>query len=193
MAELAKLTEEVNEGSTKGFLFFKKKIDIEKHYLTINEKVKELDTKYEEYDKALVYEKLNTCITDTSSVYDVFKFVYSFKGYLRSCIKAHEEDVDINKVKRTVKKFDAFLSNPNLNILKNVKFSVDADVAEILIDHYKLLEINIKTDTLNSEGIDELIKALNIILNSYYFENAGLSIEFIMDLFESKKLIEMYD
>lgn len=193
VAELAKLTEEVNEGSTKGFLFFKKKVDIEKHYLTINEKVKELDAKYEEYDKALVYEKLNTCITDTSSVYDVFRFVYSFKGYLRSCIKAHEEDVDINKVKKIVKNFDAFLSNPNLNILKNVKFSVDANVAEILIDHYKLLEINIKADTLNPEGIDELIKALNIILNSYYFENAGLSIGFIMDLFESKKLIEMYN
>lgn len=193
VAELAKLTEEVNEGTTKGFLFFKKKIDIEKHYLTINEKVKELDLKYEEYDKALVYESMNTYITETSSVYDVFKFVYSFKGYLRSCIKAHEEDIDINKVKRIVKNFDAFLSNPNLNILKNVKFSVDSDVAEILIDHYKLLEINVKRDLLTFEGIDELIKALNVILNSYYLENAGLSIEFIIDLFESKKLLEMYD
>lgn len=192
VAELAKLTDEVNEGTTKGFLFFKKKIDIEKHYLTINEKVKELDLKYEEYDKAIVFDKMNTFITETSSVYDVFKFVYSFKGYLRSCIKAHEEDVDIKKIKRIVKDFDEFLSNPNLNILKNVKFSVDSDVAMILIDHYKLLEINIKQENLTLEMIDELIKSLHIILNSYYFENSGLTIEFIMDLFESKKLIEMY-
>ena len=60
----------------------------------------------------------------------------------------------------------------------------------ILIDHYKLLEINIKKDDLTIEGIDDLIKCLNIILNSYYLENAGLTIEFIVDLFESKKLIE---
>lgn len=193
VSELEKLTEEVNEGSTKGFLFFRKKIDIEKHYLTINEKVKELDLKYEEYDKAIVYEKMSEHITDTSSVYDVFRFVYSFKGYLRSCIKAHEEDVDINKVKKIVKYFDAFLSNPNLNILRNVKFSVDSDVAVILIDHYKMLGINIKPESLEEESIVELIKALNIILNSYYFEEAGLNIEFIMDLFESKKLIEMYE
>lgn len=133
---------------------------------------------------------MNAHITDTSSVYDVFRFVYSFKGYLRTCIKNHEEDVDINKIKRIVKDFDAFLSLPFLNILKNVKFSVDSDVAMILIDHYKLLEINIKKDDLTIEGIDDLIKCLNIVLNSYYLENAGLTIEFIVDLFESKKLIE---
>ena len=188
--ELAKLTYEINEGNTKGFWIFKKKVDIEKHYLLLNEKVKELDNKYEEYDKALIYDKMNAHITDTSSVYDVFRFVYSFKGYLRTCIKNHEEDVDINKIKRIVKDFDAFLSLPFLNILKNVKFSVDSDVAMILIDHYKLLEINIKKDDLTIEGIDDLIKCLNIILNSYYLENAGLTIEFIVDLFESKKLIE---
>jgi hypothetical protein len=190
--ELEKLTDEVNEGATKGFWIFKKKIDIEKHYLTINEKVKELDLKYEEYDKAVVFEKMNQHISETSSVYDVFKFVYSFKGYLRSCIKTHEEDVDINKIKKIVKYFDEFLSNPNLNILRNVKFSVDNDLSVILIDHYKMLGINIKPDSLESESIEDLIKSLKIILNSYYFEEAGLNIEFIMDLFESKKLIEMY-
>ncbi len=191
VAELEKLTSEINEGTTKGFWIFKKKIDIEKHYLTINEKVKELDLKYDEYDKALIYEKMNAHLTDTSSVYDVFRFVYSFKGYLRSCIKAHEEDVDINKVKKIVKYFDEFLSNPNLNILKNVKFNTDYDLALILVDHYKILGINLNPDTLNVEGIADLIRSLDIILNNYYFENSGLTIEFIMDLFESKKLIEM--
>lgn len=190
--ELTKLTAEINDGATKGFLFFKKKVDIEKSYLLVNEKVKELDLKYEEYDKALIYDKLSSYITETSSVYDVFKFVLSFKGYLRVCIKSNEEDVDINKVKRIVKDFESFLDNPNLNILKNVAFSVDSDVAMILIDHYKLLEINVKSDDLNIEGIDELEKALKIIINDYYLGNAGLNINFIMDLFESKKLIDMY-
>ena len=63
---------------------------------------------------------MNTHLSDTSSVYDVFRFVYSFKGYLRTCIKNHEDDVDINKIKKIVKDFDSFLSLPFLNILKNV-------------------------------------------------------------------------
>lgn len=190
--ELVRLTKEINEGSTKGFLFFKKKVDIEKHYLTINEKVKELDAKYEEYDKAFIYEKINSCLTDTSSIYDVLRFVFAFKGYLRSCIKAKEEDVDIHKVKEIVKDYEAFLLNPNLTILQNITFSVDSDLAEIIMDHYKLLEIDLKKDTLTYDGVDELIQALTIIVIQHCLEENDLTIDFILDLFESKKLIEMY-
>lgn len=190
--ELAKLTEEINQGGSKGFFFFKKKVDIEKHYLSINEKVKELDIKYEEYDNALLMEKLNEHITETSSIYDVFRFVFSFKGYLRNCIKNHEENVDINKVKDIVKDFETFLSDPNLNILKNIVFSVDNDIAVIIMDHYKLLEINLKIDDLTRTGIEELKKSLEVIINDYYLESTGLSVNFMLVLFECKKLIEMY-
>ena len=40
----------------------------------------------------------------------------------------------------------SFLSNPNLNILKNITFSVDNDLGVILIDHYKMFEINVKAE-----------------------------------------------
>ena len=56
-----------------------------------------------------------------------------------------------------------------------------------------MFEINVKADDLTIEGIDELVKSLHIILNSYYLENSGLTMDFINDLFESKKLLEMYD
>lgn len=190
--DLAKLTAEINDGSGKGFWFFKKKVDIEEHYLTINEKVKELDEKYEAYDNALFMEKINTYITSTSSVYDVFKFAYSFKGYLRNCIKGHEDNVDINQIKETVKDFEKFLMDPNLNVLKNIVFSVDNDIAMIIMDHYKMLEINVKKDELTRDGIADMRKSLEVIINSQYLEKYGLTINFISDLFECKKIIEMY-
>lgn len=190
--DLARLTKEINDGSTKGFLFFKKKIDIDKHYLLVNEKVKELNDKYEEYDQAVVYDKMNQFITDTSSIYDVFQFVLGFKGYLRNCIKAKEDNVDINKVKSIVKEFEKFLASPYVMILKNVVFSTSSDVSEILIDHYKLLEINVNKEFLTIDTIDELIESLRIILLNSCLENSGLTIDFILDLFECKKLIEMY-
>jgi len=187
--ELVKLTSEINEGSTKGFLFFRKKVDIEQHYLTVNEKVKELDAKYEEYDKALVYSKLNEFITDTSTIYDVFRFVVSYKGYLRACIKENVEDADIKKVKETVKEFDAFLSDPNISVLNNLAFTVENDVALIIIDHYKLLEISLNMDELTPEGIDGLKQALEIINISNSLEEYDLSIDYIENLFEAKKII----
>ena len=191
--DLVKITADINSGTTKGFLFFKKKVDTEKLYLEINQKVKDLDLKYEEYDKAFIYEKMNECITDTSSIYDVLNFAFSFKGYLRQCIKSKDDTVDIKVVKRTVNDFEKFLYNPNLNILKNIPFSVDTDLSVVLLDHYKLMNIELDLDELNVDGIDSLVKMLDIIINTHYLEAMGLDIEFINELFESKKLIEAYD
>ena len=190
VAQLAKITSEINEGSTKGFLFFRKKVDIEQHYLTINEKVKELEQKYEEYDEAIVYNKINECINDTATIYDVFKFIFSFKGYLRECIKANEENVDIKRIKEMVKDFDQFLANPSINVLNNLAFTVDNDVALIIIDHYKLLEINLDPNELTPEGIDGLRDALSVINVSNALDEYDLSMDFIQNLFDAKKIIE---
>ncbi len=188
--ELAKLTEEINSGSTKGFLFFKKKVDIEKNYLDIDAKVKELDAKFAEYDKALVYEKMNTELSETSSVYDIFNFALSFKGYLRACLKEHEEDIDINKVKKLVKEFDIFLSDPFLTIIRSTNFNSGIDLGTVIMDHYKLLEINLNQEELNNDGIEQYLNALDVIINSHYLEKYDLTIDFITDLFEAKKIME---
>ena len=191
--DLETLNEEVVTGKTKGFLFFKKKVDIEENFLKINELVKELDLKYEEYDNENIYSKINECIEETSSIHDVLQFVYSYKGYLRSCIKTKTPDIDINKVKEIVKDFGKFISNPNLYVLRNVNFKIDTNVAMIIIDHYKLLKMKVLEEDMTMDTIDAIIKQLEIIINNYYLENTGLNINFIIDLFESKKIIEEHN
>lgn len=188
--ELVKLASDINSGTTKGFWIFKKKVEVEQLGLTLNEKIKELDKKYDEYDDEFIYEMMNKHLSETSSVYDVFKFVLSYKGYLRKCIKSLDENVTINFVKQNVKEFEKFLNNPTLNVLKNVKFLTDTDVAVVIADHYKLLNIDIDREDIEEENIDTMMKNLNIIINNYYLENTGLDIDFILELFESKKIVE---
>jgi len=188
--DLVRLTDEINNGSSKGFLFFKKKVDIEKNYLDIDAKIKELDTKFSDYDKALIFEKMNSELSETSSIYDVFNFALSFKGYLRYCLKQNEEDIDINKVKKLVKEFETFLYDPYLNILRNINFNTETDLGVIIMDHYKLLEIGLNPDDLTSDGIDDYLKSLIVIINSYYIEKYDMDMEFINNLFEAKKIIE---
>lgn len=189
--ELVRLTKEINENKGKGFFIFRKKVDIEQNYLLINEKVRELDMKYEEYDNALVYEKMNEYLTDTSTVYDVFRFVFAYKTYLRSCIKEQDDTVEISRVKRMVKEFEEFLLDPNITMIKHAAFTVDNDLTMVLMDHYKLLSINLKKDDLNEEGIANLIKMLDIIINNHYLEKYGLTIDYILNLFEGKKIVDI--
>ena len=191
--ELVKISSDIENGNTKGFLFFKKKIDIEQFLLKLDEKVRLLDEKFEEYDKEFVLEKMNEHITETSSVYDVLSFCLAFKGYLRECIKNHEDGIDFKKIKSIIKDFESFLLNPNLTILKNIKFSSNDDLALVVTDHYKMLNININKDELTLEGIEDILKSLNVIIINSSLENCDMSINIILDLFECKKLIEMYE
>ena len=188
--ELVKMNETISNGYTKGFLFMKKRVDTEKMILDLNAKVKELSDKYDAYDLAVVYEQMNKYITDTSTIYDVFRFSLSYKYYLRNCIKTSKDDAGIDVVKQIVKEFDEFLHKTNINIIKNVNFNIDSDIAEIISDHYQLLHLKLTKESLSEENLDILIKDLTIIVNNYYMLEQDLNIDLINDLFESKKIID---
>ena len=194
VADLAKITSSINTGSKGGFLFFKKKVDVDDSYLQVNNKIKELDAKYDEYDNAIIYDKLNQYINDTSSIYDVLSFALGYKGYLRTCIKSLDEDTDINVIKETVKNLEDFLGNPNVTVIKNIAFGSETNVGEVIVDHHKLLNINISENEISTvDDIEAITNSLKVIINDYYLNNAGLNIDFISNLFEAKKIMETYN
>ena len=128
-------------------------------------------------------------MTDTSSIYDVFKFAISFKTYLRNCIKSSKEESGIEVVKQLVKEFDEFINSNNVNVIRNSRFNYDNDLAEVISDHYQLLNIRITKDLLDDGNLDNLVKDLKIMINSYYLEDIGMDIDLINNLFDSKKII----
>jgi hypothetical protein len=188
--ELVKINETIDTGYTKGILFFKKRVDTEKLYLDLNAKIKELSTKYDEYDIANVYEQMNKHLNDTSTIYDVFNFALSYKTYLRSCIKSSKDEADIEVVKQTVSEFDQFLNNSIINVIRNTNFLVDNDIAEIISDHYQLLNLRITKEVLDADNLANLIADLTIIVNNFYMNELGLDINLVNDLFDSKKILE---
>ena len=192
-SQLIKINTEVSNGSSKGFWIFKKKVDVEKLYVELNTKMKELNDKFDQYDAALVYEEMGKSLTDTSSIYDVFRFAISYKTYLRNCIKASKEESNIDVVKQVVKEFDDFISSNNVNVIRNSRFNYDNDLAEVISDHYQLLNIKISKDLLDEGNLESLIKDLKVMINSYYLEDMGLNIDLINNLFDSKKIINNSD
>lgn len=188
-SELIKINNEIKDGPSKGFWIFKKKVDVEKLYVDLNTKMKELNDKFDQFDNALVYEEMGKDLTDTSSIYEVFKFAISYKTYLRNCIKTNKEDYGIEVVKQLVKEFDEFINSNNVNVIKNSRFNYDTDLAEVISDHYQLLNIRITKELLDEGNLENLVKDLKIMVNSYYLEDMGMNIELINNLFDSQKII----
>ena len=123
----------------------------------------------------------------------VFRFDISYKTYLRNCIKASKEESSIDVVKQVVKEFDDFISSNNVNVIRNSRFNYDNDLAEVISDHYQLLNIKISKDLLDEGNLESLIKDLKVMINSYYLEDMGLNIDLINNLFDSKKIINKSD
>ena len=53
-----------------------------------------------------------------------------------------------------------------------------------------MLNINIDPDNLDVDMIDSYMKDLDIIIHDYYLDVSGLDINFIISLFECKKIID---
>ena len=96
-------------------------------------------------------------------------------------------------MKQVVKEFDDFISSNNVNVIRNSRFNYDNDLAEVISDHYQLLNIKISKDLLDEGNLESLIKDLKVMINSYYLEDMGLNIDLINNLFDSKKIINKSD
>jgi hypothetical protein len=53
-----------------------------------------------------------------------------------------------------------------------------------------MVNINISTDNLDIDAIESYLKDLDIIIHNYYLDINGLDINFIINLFECKKIID---
>ncbi len=173
-----------------GFLFFKHKADPDKAHLEINTSMEELDKKFDEYDNISIDNQLKSKLNETSTIFDALWFVLSFKTYLRTLIKSLDDTVTIGFIKERVSEFESFLYDPTVNVIKNINLNANDDVGLVIIDHYRMFNINITQDDIADEDtIKQTRKALLIIINSYYMEQANLDINFITNLFEARKLV----
>ena len=81
-------------------------------------------------------------------------------NYLIELLK--NKDIDISEIN----KLRLFVYNPYNYILNNILISEDKDISMLIMDRYNLFGFNLTKDKLDKDNIDNLIKELEIILNS---------------------------
>ena len=99
-------------------------------------------------------------------------------NYLIELLK--NKDIDISEIN----KLRLFVYNPYNYILNNILISEDKDISMLIMDRYNLFGFNLTKDKLDKDNIDNLIKELEIILNSIVMNNNRITesrIKFIKD------------
>lgn len=185
--DMEKKLKKLNKKSLGG-LFRKNKQEM-KQSIEQNNLILELKNMYKELDQNKFYNKIYTNLNDNSTIYDVLNLANSYYNYLTKCLIENNKIITQEKIDEQVNKLDEFVKEPSNNIINNMTFTDDKDIAVIIKDRYRLLNFNIKQEDLNSKNIDNLIKTLENIIIYFNLKDAKLEIAKIEELLKIKNTL----
>ena len=143
----------------------------------VNIDINKLKILYEELERNYFLEKIATLEEDTT-IYDILLLVDSNYNYLIELLKNKEKDI------QEIEKLRLFVYNPYNYILNNILLSEEKDISILIMDRYNLFGFDLTKEKLEKDNIDNLIKQLEVILNSIVMNKNNITesrIRFLKD------------
>ncbi|MDD2409956.1 MAG: hypothetical protein PHD03_04500 [Bacilli bacterium] len=173
--KLNKLNKKIFRTTNKFFIPKEKSfIDLKIESVRQATELHDLYQKYnEEYFKVIV---LNV-ISNNFALKDLLQLYYSFDYYKKEAIKNSYEINNYDELIEYSDSFDLFaLDLTNVIICPVIAFD-EVSVARVIINKYRLLNINITNEDLFPENLDSFIERINLILRIQEIEKSQLTIE----------------
>lgn len=170
--------------------FGKTEKSFEKLYSAINNSLVELKDLYKEYDINNFKEKIANVLNDNSSILDALHLVYSYRINLLKIVESKYETITNEDIVKEFDELDEFINYPNITIINNLSIVDEKDVPLIIVDKYKLMDINITKEMLEDGNLDNLISSVDKLLINYYIKDSSISVDDISFICEAKKIIE---
>lgn len=143
----------------------------------VNIDINKLKILYEELERNYFLEKIATLEEDTT-IYDILLLADSNYNYLIELLKNKEKDI------QEIEKLRLFVYNPYNYILNNILLSEEKDISILIMDRYNLFGFDLTKEKLEKDNIDNLIKQLEVILNSIVMNKNNITesrIRFLKD------------
>ena len=166
--------------NSKGF--FKKKNANEILTKEIEDKLTELDTKYDELDENRYKEKIGTMVNPKIKDYLLLGKSYLFMEHIS---KEREEDTDT-----LVDDISKNINCPYEVLVDNITYANVETLNLIVYDKYRLLGLNLSTDDFLEENVDGQSKVIGNIIIYYALSSLDIKLEEINFIMESDEIIK---
>ena len=170
-----------------GFLARKNEVKMKNSMLKMNEQIKKLNLLYEEFYDLEITNNLNK-LNDSSSIYDLLMMSLSSFDFLEEKFTNNEEFNNIS-LEECVEEYFKFIFNPNNIFLRKVNVLVEYNIAEIVSDKYRLLNLNVTEEMVNKENIDSTMESVSFINLIHNIEKSDISLEKIKNLDEMLNIV----
>lgn len=170
-----------------GFLAKKSDQKIKDSMLKMNEQIKVINKLSMELDDLEITNNLSNLVS-SASIYDLFMSSLTSFSFLEKSFSNNESFNGIS-LEENINEFLRFLYNPNNSILRKINVFTDYNIVDIVADKYKLLNLNVNSEMVNSENIDstmETVLFINLIQN---IEKSNIDIHKISNLCRMSEII----
>ena len=160
-----------------------KKTKVSKYELDITNIIKEIRDIYLEIDQNMYKEVIKNNIKDNSTVFKAYLLTLQYYSFLKEFFN---DDSKINE-------FSYFVLNPNNNIINNLTMLEEREIDTIIVDNYKLFNVNISKEALSKDNLDSLINDLEKIIINYRIKKLGIDVEELKNVKEIQLIKEKYE
>jgi hypothetical protein len=131
---------------------------------------------YDELETIKFNDRVLTMLNDNSTYLDILNLAFGDYNYLTTLIKSNDENLTEDEIKLKVYKLQTFISSPYNTIINNLVIKDEKDVSVIISDRYHLLNIDINTEKLAPESVDDLKKTTENLLSYIYIKSSNLQL-----------------
>ena len=132
-----------------------------------NKLVEELINDYKELDDLKIKETISTYIRDDTNYYNVLKFAtYNFNYFIKLLISNNEE-LTMDNINSKLNELLHYLYDNEFDIINHISVVEEKDIAKIIVEMYKLNNINLTVDKLDIVQIDKTIEIVDKLLIYY--------------------------
>ncbi len=184
---LNKINKKIKKGNSK---VFKPKESVIKSLKFESLKLaKKLYEMYQDLIKEYFYSKIQLVISSSFTIKDLLNLYYSFDYYKKEAIKNCYEIENHDQLIDFSNEFDMFAKNPNNVIVCSVMSFDETSVAKVIMNKYRLLNINVNEENLFPENTSEFLERVNLVLRINQIKKSKLDVEKIWFMTQVNKLI----
>ncbi len=174
--------------SKKSILPFKKKSSSEDDLFEYKEVLKELITKYDELDNIRFNDLIYKQVQKDSTILNVFKLISGNFLYFYNRVKENKEELSFDEIDNLFRELNKNILCNKYELLDNIALLDEKQMKELIVDRYRLDNINITVTDLEVDNIENTINEIDKILTYENIARSSIKINDISFMLECEKM-----
>ncbi len=152
---------------------------------------KELYELYRKYDEENFKSKVQTILNSSITISDILHLYYSYDYYKKNAIRKVFGITTYEEITKNSEEFDLFAMDPTNIIIHGVRLFEDSNIAKVIMNKYRLDNINISEEDIEQDNLDGILEKINLVLRVNEIENSPTTVEKIWFMSQIEKIIAL--